>query len=593
MYLKKTQRNLGVGGDQSCNEGGQCYPYERLMEPMVGPLRALSKVLDGKLSVSITAGAVGSESPLAPSSGREKSQQIHSGGRTEEKQFSDRNMFKLPRSVLQIGLCFGQSLAIWERYLNSMWEAQERVAAEFLGAGGSTKDDEISSNDTSLSSFDRPSSKKSEKPFLLVGLDLFPEISRTLAPFFQARYPFDASKIFSFKLNSTDANAVRKLGHQMQAVVRGDFRPSTKYNSDKVALSSTSRSASRNTVSASSHKTQKSRSRYHSEASKIKRLVRNVGGEEVVFDTTSWNRLELQRLRQFVVSQHVPDLPQFDIIIDDGSHKPPHVEQTFHNFFLNWLKPGGMYVIEDAGLMFLEHKFKEVTPRSLRAMSGARSQKKKVSVTEAVLASGLEDSQDHGSPAGKKEVLTEGVEIQQPVSTRPALMTNAAQQNASTLAAPASLSMSTREYFQTTILPRETAGAEAAVSASLNSGKVLPVLDWSPAGVDDNQRLTAGVLQNLRKVDDVGVNLRKKSASSIYGTKSRRSFESHFFNWLLRYAANTGQDPAGNSKMPNRELFLRQTLDPLKAWIKSVEIEGYFVVIRKREKFDGAGPVDY
>ena len=38
---------------------------------------------------------------------------------------------------------------------------------------------------------------------------------------------------------------------------------------------------------------------------------------------------------------------QFDIIVDDGSHVPWHQIFTFETIFKTWLKPGGIYVIED------------------------------------------------------------------------------------------------------------------------------------------------------------------------------------------------------------------------------------------------------
>ena len=38
---------------------------------------------------------------------------------------------------------------------------------------------------------------------------------------------------------------------------------------------------------------------------------------------------------------------QFDIIVDDGSHVPWHQLFTFEIMFDTWLKPGGLYIIED------------------------------------------------------------------------------------------------------------------------------------------------------------------------------------------------------------------------------------------------------
>lgn len=38
---------------------------------------------------------------------------------------------------------------------------------------------------------------------------------------------------------------------------------------------------------------------------------------------------------------------QFDLIIDDGSHNAHHQQLTFMELFMNNLKPGGIYVVED------------------------------------------------------------------------------------------------------------------------------------------------------------------------------------------------------------------------------------------------------
>jgi len=37
----------------------------------------------------------------------------------------------------------------------------------------------------------------------------------------------------------------------------------------------------------------------------------------------------------------------FDVILDDGSHKPNDIQQTFELLFNNNLKEGGIYIIED------------------------------------------------------------------------------------------------------------------------------------------------------------------------------------------------------------------------------------------------------
>lgn len=38
---------------------------------------------------------------------------------------------------------------------------------------------------------------------------------------------------------------------------------------------------------------------------------------------------------------------QFEVIIDDGSHNSDHQLISFHHLFVNNLKPGGLYIVED------------------------------------------------------------------------------------------------------------------------------------------------------------------------------------------------------------------------------------------------------
>jgi hypothetical protein len=51
------------------------------------------------------------------------------------------------------------------------------------------------------------------------------------------------------------------------------------------------------------------------------------------------------RLLDRIASECAPD--GFDIIIDDASHIGEITSLSFWHFFTNWLKPGGLYVIED------------------------------------------------------------------------------------------------------------------------------------------------------------------------------------------------------------------------------------------------------
>ena len=46
---------------------------------------------------------------------------------------------------------------------------------------------------------------------------------------------------------------------------------------------------------------------------------------------------------------------RFDIIIDDGSHVPWHQIFTLETIFDTWLKPGGLYIIEDIETSYWDH----------------------------------------------------------------------------------------------------------------------------------------------------------------------------------------------------------------------------------------------
>lgn len=48
---------------------------------------------------------------------------------------------------------------------------------------------------------------------------------------------------------------------------------------------------------------------------------------------------------------------QFDIIIDDGDHLGTSQAKTFENLFYQYLKPGGIYIIEDCHVGFISTYF--------------------------------------------------------------------------------------------------------------------------------------------------------------------------------------------------------------------------------------------
>jgi|AntAceMinimDraft_1070359.scaffolds.fasta_scaffold22263_2 hypothetical protein len=47
------------------------------------------------------------------------------------------------------------------------------------------------------------------------------------------------------------------------------------------------------------------------------------------------------------MKEDLGEAERFDVIIDDGSHVPWHQIFTLETIFDTWLKPGGLYVIED------------------------------------------------------------------------------------------------------------------------------------------------------------------------------------------------------------------------------------------------------
>ena len=51
--------------------------------------------------------------------------------------------------------------------------------------------------------------------------------------------------------------------------------------------------------------------------------------------------------------QKINDYPMFDIILDDGLHRPDAQHKTLINFW-NKLKPGGIYIIEDIQYQFID-----------------------------------------------------------------------------------------------------------------------------------------------------------------------------------------------------------------------------------------------
>ena len=73
-------------------------------------------------------------------------------------------------------------------------------------------------------------------------------------------------------------------------------------------------------------------------------------------DVNACSYLDNDRIRTFVADQgNVHDLeafmeaagqPEFDVVIDDGSHRPDH-QQISLSFFFRKLKNGGLYFVED------------------------------------------------------------------------------------------------------------------------------------------------------------------------------------------------------------------------------------------------------
>lgn len=64
------------------------------------------------------------------------------------------------------------------------------------------------------------------------------------------------------------------------------------------------------------------------------RWVRNRGWVPIIGDQSDLNVLSMIN-------------PQFEVIIDDGSHRADHMLISFKHLFLNNLKGGGLYIIED------------------------------------------------------------------------------------------------------------------------------------------------------------------------------------------------------------------------------------------------------
>ncbi|MGJ8684497.1 MAG: hypothetical protein ACSHWW_07735 [Nonlabens sp.] len=60
------------------------------------------------------------------------------------------------------------------------------------------------------------------------------------------------------------------------------------------------------------------------------------------------------------------DIPEFDVILDDGAHVNHMIKKTFNYLFYDRLKSGGMYIIEDLGCSYsklqTEHNVKESWP---------------------------------------------------------------------------------------------------------------------------------------------------------------------------------------------------------------------------------------
>lgn len=212
--------------------------------------------------------------------------------------------------MLQIGTCFGQSLAIWERLLHGeIREMNQKILTEKLVKERIHNPDGLSSVQldrmlTMLHSRNPgdPASNRLAKSlehyplsYSITGMDLFPErYNLYFKDRLQHMLPFDETKIAgNFKVDSTNMTQVLDFHYRALTAKGADNAKSGAMNDDAKAVNS---------------------------------------------DSTE---------------EEVPDIsPEYDIIIDDGDHSTDGMERTFENMFFRFLKPGGVYIMEDINMMF-------------------------------------------------------------------------------------------------------------------------------------------------------------------------------------------------------------------------------------------------
>jgi hypothetical protein len=543
----------------------------------------------------------------------------------------------MPKSVLQIGLCFGQSLAIWERYLSGLWNAHDFVSKNLFGNSSA------SSSCTASVSQDANGDSRGHPNVRVVGVDIFPELYlRGGDTFLSGKMYYDKAKISVFRCNSTDIVDVQRLKTKIRDV-NGSSR--SEHSDERDGLGNT-----------------------------------DLGSA---------------------------DFAQFDLIIDDGVHSMSGIERTFNNFFIDFLKPGGYYLIEDAGRFAIENRGKYSRIGESVDVRGASNNGKSrgpvnmhnmhqdhaETVSLGKLTSVLGGHYEYAEPVspqntaeGRSSPGTGGQHQlhvgrtgikSNPIFRRDALLREAtkmvheriqeterkAAATAGTMAAaggpthPATTSAHTDlpSGFLTGLpslqTPEEVALAEQAkkMYRNLIETQLKQLISHRSRHLSDIRSLTIGSKGQLDKRTHPTSNLAEihspyydpvlgrvprdignannagsmlpttvtpastngttrggvsgtTGGSTPRGSTSRSQFvhtvtprgwgatntrwrsfgNDDFVNRLVSYSLNGGQGADRNAKMPAKTRNLEKDLDPLATWIESVSFEGYFIVIRKR-----------
>lgn len=74
-----------------------------------------------------------------------------------------------------------------------------------------------------------------------------------------------------------------------------------------------------------------------------------------IFDVDQSNVSQLQNFVAAAAEGRKHGPPGWDVIIDDGSHIPMHVLTSFKHLF-PYVRPGGLYIVEDLETNYVEHK---------------------------------------------------------------------------------------------------------------------------------------------------------------------------------------------------------------------------------------------